>query len=45
MSATWFPGITPSRGMPIDIDSSTTHPASAYPAVRPQELTSGAAPG
>jgi len=30
MSATWFPGITPSREMPAEIDTSVAHPARVY---------------
>ena len=30
MSATWFPGITPSREMPVEIDTSVAHPARVY---------------
>jgi hypothetical protein len=30
MSATWFPGITPSREKPAEIDTSVAHPARVY---------------
>jgi S-adenosyl methyltransferase len=30
MSATWFPGITPSREVPVEIDTSVAHPARIY---------------
>ena len=30
MSATWFPGITPSREIPVEIDTSVAHPARVY---------------
>ena len=30
MSATWFPGITPSREVPAEIDTSVAHPARVY---------------
>jgi hypothetical protein len=32
MSATWFPGITPSREIPVEIDTSVAADASAYAA-------------
>ena len=30
MSATWFPGITPSHDMPLEIDTKVAHPARVY---------------
>ena len=30
MSATWFPGITPSHEMPLEIDTRVAHPARVY---------------
>jgi S-adenosyl methyltransferase len=30
MSVTWFPGITPSREVPAEIDTSVAHPARVY---------------
>src|SRR5207245_7204868 len=30
MSATWFPGITPSREVPAEIDTGVAHPARVY---------------
>ena len=30
MSSTWFPGITPSRPAPVELDTGVAHPARIY---------------